>query len=390
MSEMDRFVEFLRRAAAEYNSPPPTPRDDMWGRIETSVFAGDMADQSTIDEAASDREMDRFVEFLGRAAAEYNVPPATPRDDMWDEIESTLALETADETDGSRDDALSVAADIYHTPPLPPREEMWSRIEAAWQMRRPVPDQVDDAPSGPASHRRRAMVIAGLAIAASLVIGIAIGRRSAEQLRPDASTTTVAQGVTGAEGEPVSAPSGPTGSIEIQTPGELARAQDPATQAGETRSEPQDAAPGGARLTALEPQRLDTAPGERGGAPANAPSRRDVVIHYATTEYLGRAEALLTTFRTEPDAGDGEISKWARELLAETRLLMDLPADRDRRTTALLRELEFVLASIAGLGDDAPSGERALVADGLVQRGVLPRLRAAIPSGPAGAVRVGT
>ena len=30
----DNFESFLQREARDYNSPPPTPRDAMWARIE--------------------------------------------------------------------------------------------------------------------------------------------------------------------------------------------------------------------------------------------------------------------------------------------------------------------------------------------------------------------
>lgn len=401
---MDRFVEFLRRVAAEYNSPPPTPRDEIWGRVEASVFAGDASEHaaigetgsSTIDEGAPDLEMDRFVEFLIGAAAGYNDPPPTPRDDMWGDIDSRVR-------DGSSDDVLAAAVSAYRTPPQTPREEMWGRIEAAWQMRRsagaaaqeagleplptrPVPDLADPTPGSLKRDRRRVLMVTGLAVAASLVIGIAIGRSSAEQLRSDSPAASVAQGA-GAESGPESIPPGPAGTAETHTAGELASARDagaPGREALET------APPQGTRLAATERPRLDTATGRAGDVVSDRTSRRAVAVHYATVEHLGRAEALLTTFRTEPDAGNGQVSRWARELLAETRLLMDLPNGRDPGTTALLRELELVLASIAGLGEDAPSGERAFIADGLERQGTLPRLRAAMPRGPTGAGRVGT
>ncbi|HEX6536221.1 MAG TPA: hypothetical protein VF041_16640 [Gemmatimonadaceae bacterium] len=34
MSDDDRFDDFLRNAARDYNAPPPTPRDAMWARID--------------------------------------------------------------------------------------------------------------------------------------------------------------------------------------------------------------------------------------------------------------------------------------------------------------------------------------------------------------------
>ena len=32
----DRFDQFLKREAPTYNPPPPTPRDELWARIETA------------------------------------------------------------------------------------------------------------------------------------------------------------------------------------------------------------------------------------------------------------------------------------------------------------------------------------------------------------------
>jgi len=85
---------------------------------------------------------------------------------------------------------------------------------------------------------------------------------------------------------------------------------------------------------------------------------------------------------------DGRLSSWARQLLQDTRLLLDSPAGEDPRRRRLLEDLELVLAQITRLGAAAeatrPQGsvaERELI-DGTIRRGqVLSRLRSAAPAG---------
>jgi hypothetical protein len=74
----------------------------------------------------------------------------------------------------------------------------------------------------------------------------------------------------------------------------------------------------------------------------------------------------------------------ARELLTMTRLLLDSPLAQDPQLLDLLEDLELVLAQVVRL-EPAPreADDLDLITDGLNQRGVLPRLRAAIPAGPA-------
>ena len=107
----------------------------------------------------------------------------------------------------------------------------------------------------------------------------------------------------------------------------------------------------------------------------------------AVAQHLSRAEALLTSFRTQPEAAapDPQLAQFARDLLTSTQLLMDSPAGDDPRVAALLGDLELILAQIAGLSA-ASAGERAFVQDGLEKTAVLPRLRATT----AGPVQAGT
>ena len=104
------------------------------------------------------------------------------------------------------------------------------------------------------------------------------------------------------------------------------------------------------------------------------------VYQVATAQYLSRADAFLTGFRADAERGqlDSTFTGGARDLLLSTRLMLDSPAGDDPRLRALLEDLELVLAQIAQYraGEDAQ-----FIDQGLDHRGVLWRLRAAIPSG---------
>ena len=125
-----------------------------------------------------------------------------------------------------------------------------------------------------------------------------------------------------------------------------------------------------------------TAIAERGDTALPA----SLAYQVAATQYLSRTEALLTGFRA--DGMDPQVVRSARELLETTRLMLDSPAAQDPRLRALLEDLELVLAQIAGLARLPQGGgaeEMNLITQGLEQRGVMPRLRTAIPAGQAAA-----
>jgi hypothetical protein len=121
----------------------------------------------------------------------------------------------------------------------------------------------------------------------------------------------------------------------------------------------------------------DSAPGaDRGG---------DASYALATTQHLSRAEALLTAYSaTQADAAlDAQLTRWAREMLSGTRLLLDSPAGRDPVRRRLLEDLELVLVQMA---QRAPSPgdrtERAHIDRSLDRTQMLPRLRSTLPVGP--------
>lgn len=117
---------------------------------------------------------------------------------------------------------------------------------------------------------------------------------------------------------------------------------------------------------------------------ALSPRQAAVPYQVATIRHLANAEALLTAFRTDSrDAKmDVELSKWARDLLSNTRLLLDSPAADDPQRAKLLGDLELVLAQIVQLSPAATAQDRELI-EGSIRNGqVMTRLRTAIPAGP--------
>jgi hypothetical protein len=105
----------------------------------------------------------------------------------------------------------------------------------------------------------------------------------------------------------------------------------------------------------------------------------------AAQEHLSQSEAFLTLFRTSlRQTSDQRLaSASARQLLASNRLLLDSPAAAEPATRLLLEDLELVLAEIAQLSPGSRDEDLQLVRDGLERGDVMPRLRTAVPAGPA-------
>lgn len=129
--------------------------------------------------------------------------------------------------------------------------------------------------------------------------------------------------------------------------------------------------------------------GNQGPVTASAPPVSDAYA-IATTQQLVQVQALLTTFnassRDSASAAkaDAHLSSWARDLLSNTRLLLDSPAGADPHRRQLLQDLELVLIQIAALSPDAATTDRAAIAQTLKDAQVLPRIQAAIPTSQVG------
>lgn len=123
---------------------------------------------------------------------------------------------------------------------------------------------------------------------------------------------------------------------------------------------------------------------KRGGS-IEVPARATLAYRLAATQHLSRAETFLTSFRTNAQAGESDAEFWlgAGQLLSSTWLLLDSPAAADPVLRDLLQELEVVLVQIVQLSYERGDTELDLVTEGIERRGLLSKLRTAIPAGPA-------
>lgn len=114
------------------------------------------------------------------------------------------------------------------------------------------------------------------------------------------------------------------------------------------------------------------------GAVAVAPVNNASATAYrvAVSDYMTKAEVLLTEFRTQPKGStDPQVAELARDLLTNTRLLLDSPAAKDPKVAALLSDLELIIAQIAQ-AQNPSTVERDIIKDGMNKTAVLPRVRA--------------
>ncbi len=118
-------------------------------------------------------------------------------------------------------------------------------------------------------------------------------------------------------------------------------------------------------------------------------SERAGLLRTVALDHLGRSESLLTLVRADARAGrmDPHALALARELLTETRLLLDAPGEKDPAMRELLEDLEFVLMQVVGAEESEVKGkhdagtELNLALQGMNERAVLPRIQAVMPSG---------
>ncbi|HMH25695.1 MAG TPA: hypothetical protein VK542_03815, partial [Gemmatimonadaceae bacterium] len=121
-------------------------------------------------------------------------------------------------------------------------------------------------------------------------------------------------------------------------------------------------------------------------APSNSTSSPtgNSAYQLTTVRHLSEAEALLTSFRTRTTADqqmDAQLGSWARQLLSNTRLLLDSPVAKDPQRRPLLEDLELVLVQIVQLSPGSTPQDREMIEKTLQQDHVMTRLRTAIPAG---------
>jgi len=109
------------------------------------------------------------------------------------------------------------------------------------------------------------------------------------------------------------------------------------------------------------------------------------ILRVAAMNHLSRTESLLTLIRADGRSGrmGADVGVWARNLLTQTRLLMDSQGEDDPIMDELLKDLELVLIQLVGAangGDPARvRSELELALEGLEESEVLPRIRAVVP-----------
>ena len=104
--------------------------------------------------------------------------------------------------------------------------------------------------------------------------------------------------------------------------------------------------------------------------------------------HLSEAEALLTSFRSRSTADqqmDAQMGSWARQLLSNTRLLLDSPVANDPQRRPLLEDLELVLVQIVQTSPAESNAEmRAHVERSIDRTHMIMRLRAVQAAAPNG------
>ena len=273
-------------------------------------------------------------------------------------------------TEDKFEEFLKKAAQGYNAPPArTPREEMWSAIQA----KRAAGPRVlyGGGASLVDSSRRRfgSRIWLGAAAAAVLFLatGVGIGRWSASS--KTAGSVAV---VNPPKTETPSSPSEPVSAGEpIVGGGAVASSHN-------TRGEAGRVSPSASKV------RESGREGTGGKVALNPPSDNSSAYQLTTVRHLSEAEALLTSFRTRSTTDqqmDAQLGSWARELLSNTRLLLDSPVANDPQRRPLLEDLELVLVQIVQLSPGSTPQDRELIEKTLQHDHVMTRLRTAIPAG---------
>jgi hypothetical protein len=247
-------------------------------------------------------------------------------------------------TEDNFEDFLKKAAPQYNVPPArTPRDEMWSAIQAQRAAGPRVVYGGGSATREPSARRFGSRIWLGAAAAAVLFLatGVGIGRWTASSntqgsavvVNPQNTISTPAS-----TGEPSSstAPDGGSGG-PAQTASGGAGTSTPRGQARSGGSQQADVIRGGGQVAVDVPPANST--------PASA-------YQLAAVRHLSEAEALLTSFRTRSATDqqmDAQLGSWARELLSNTRLLLDSPVANDPQRRPLLEDLELVIVQIVQL-----------------------------------------
>jgi hypothetical protein len=295
-------------------------------------------------------------------------------------------------SDEKFEDFLRNAAKAYNTPPArTPREEMWDAIQA---QRSAGPRVVYGGANNFRRDEKRFTSKVWWAAAAGLVLvasGIGIGRWTAGVSAPPQTAVLPAPAQSAQPGNPGvdTVPSGGNDPASGEAPS-IRRIPFPAPESRVARGQVTRGAESpvtavaantpSATLAATD--RRTTTP--RSGPPGSAPTS---AYELAEVNHLTAAEALLTSFRTRSAADqqqDARLAAWARELLSNTRLLLDSPVAADPQRRPLLQDLELLLVQIVQLAPGGAPQDREIMERTLQQDQFMTKLRTAIPAGQRG------
>lgn len=249
---------------------------------------------------------------------------------------------------------LEREAKAYNTPPATtPRDEMWAGIAAARAARR-----TEAAPIVAPMRRRPPMLryAPWIGMAATLLIGVGIGRYALQRdVTAPLSPVATAQ--------PAATPSTDVGTD---------RSTDAAAPATQTPSVLPTDAPATRAVPAMRAPTVRLAGSTANGSGPSA-------MQLASREHLTRAEALVSVVATTPGDAvlDSLTGRWAREMLTNTRLLLDSPAGEDPVRRRLLEDLETVLVQMVQRSGAAVE-ERELIDRTLERTQLLTRLRSSV------------
>lgn len=268
-----------------------------------------------------------------------------------------------DALDHQLDAVLQDLKQTYRVPRgTPPFDAMWSAIEetlAPGPQAEVVPIR---AVAGAARGWRMVRYAPWIGMAATLLIGVGIGRLTARTATERPVSSGPSTSVADSEKPVAKPPAGPVERVApvIVTPPERL------------------ASAGTARGTAVVPATSEVATFPSSAADesfaAEAPT--------STNRYLGQTTALIVALANDaPRPGDdARFAQRARELLVTTRLMMDAPTT-DEKSRALLEDLELVLTQIVRMQGEQGRQELKLIREALEQRDLLPRLYSAVVEG---------
>ena len=228
---------------------------------------------------------------------------------------------------------LDREARAYHAPPAEvPRDAMWARIAEARAARRHAPTPVAASTVAPSLTssvlpRRPMRAAPWIGMAATLLLGVGIGRFALRS----------GPGAVGADTTRLTDPV-----LPIASTGAAPVAPSPGA-VGEHAPAPRGAAvrfAADARRTPTPVPVVAEATGRTRGTSGT--------YSVASRQHLTRAEALVAVVAAMPrDAMmDSLTARWAKDVLTNTRLLLDSPAGDDPVRRRLLEDLETVLVQL--------------------------------------------